>query len=98
MHLVPVDWILIAFYFAFVLGVGYVLRRSTRNSSDFFLSGRALPAWVTGLAYVSANLGAQEVIGRGVSGAKYGMITSHFYWTAIPAMVFAGIFMVPFYY
>src|SRR5262245_507598 len=70
-----------------------------KTSSDFFLSGRSIPAWITGLAFISANLGAQEVIGMGASGAKYGIMTSHFYWVgAIPAMVFVGIFMMPFYY
>jgi SSS family solute:Na+ symporter len=88
-----------AVYFAFVLGIGLLLRRSARTSTDFFLSGRSLPAWVTGLAFLSANLGAQEVIGMGASGAKYGIATSHFYWIgAIPAMVFVGLFMMPFYY
>src|SRR5271170_3705709 len=70
-----------------------------RTSNDFFLAGRSIPAWVCGLAFISANLGAQEVIGMGASGAKYGIITSHFYWIgAIPAMIFVGIFMMPFYY
>jgi SSS family solute:Na+ symporter len=70
-----------------------------RTSNDFFLAGRSIPAWVCGLAFISANLGAQEVIGMGASGAKYGIVTSHFYWIgAIPAMVFVGIFMMPFYY
>src|SRR5207302_2291982 len=70
-----------------------------KTSTDFFLAGRAIPAWVCGLAFLSANLGAQEVIGMGASGAKYGIATSHFYWIgAIPAMVFVGIFMMPFYY
>jgi SSS family solute:Na+ symporter len=70
-----------------------------RTSTDFFLSGRSLPAWITGIAFISANLGAQEVIGMGASGAKYGIATSHFYWVgAIPAMVFVGLFMMPFYY
>src|SRR4051794_3089424 len=70
-----------------------------RSSTDFFLSGRSIPAWVAGLAFLSANLGAQEVIGMAASGAKYGIATSHFYWVgAIPAMVFVGIFMMPFYY
>src|SRR2546426_4937820 len=86
-------------YSAFVLGIGVLLRRSVRTSEDFFLSGRSIPAWVTGLAFLSANLGAQEVIGMGASGAKYGIATSHFYWIgAIPAMVFIGLFMMPFYY
>src|SRR5687768_5633952 len=70
-----------------------------RNSTDFFLSGRSMPAWIAGLAFLSANLGAQEVIGMAASGAKYGIETSHFYWIgAIPAMVFVGVFMMPFYY
>jgi SSS family solute:Na+ symporter len=88
-----------AIYFAAVLGVGWILRRVMRTSTDFFLSGRSLPAWITGIAFISANLGAQEVIGMGASGAKYGIATSHFYWVgAIPAMVFVGLFMMPFYY
>src|SRR6058998_1941615 len=86
-------------YFGFVLGIGAMLRRYVHTSEDFFLSGRSIPAWVTGLAFISANLGAQEVIGMGASGAKYGIATSHFYWVgAIPAMVFVGLFMMPFYY
>jgi len=86
-------------YFVFVLGIGFALKRYMRTSSDFFLAGRSIPAWVCGLAFISANLGAQEVIGMGASGAKYGIITSQFYWIgAIPAMVFVGIFMMPFYY
>ncbi|HEX7958493.1 MAG TPA: sodium:solute symporter family protein, partial [Terriglobales bacterium] len=85
--------------FAFVLGTGVALRRHTKTSTDFFLAGRAIPAWVAGLAFLSANLGAQEVVGMAASGAKYGISTSHFYWIgAIPAMIFVGIFMMPFYY
>jgi solute:Na+ symporter, SSS family len=80
-------------------GIGFFLRRFMRSSSDFLASGRSIPAWVAGLAFLSANLGAQEVIGMAASGAKYGIATSHFYWLgAIPAMVFVGIFMMPFYY
>ena len=98
-YLTPIDYFVMAVYFAVVLGVGWVLRRSTRTSSDFFQSGRSLPPWVTGLAFLSANLGAQEVIGMGASGAKYGIATAHFYWVgAIPAMVFVALFMMPFYY
>jgi SSS family solute:Na+ symporter len=86
-------------YFVFVLGIGFALKRYMRTSNDFFLAGRSIPAWVCGLAFISANLGAQEVIGMGASGAKYGIITSQFYWIgAIPAMIFVGIFMMPFYY
>ncbi len=98
-HLGPVDYTLLILYFAFVLGIGWALRRGVKSSEDFFLSGRSIPTWIAGLAFLSANLGAQEVIGMGASGAKYGMMTSHFYWVgAIPAMVFVGIFMMPFYY
>src|SRR5213083_2252661 len=94
-----VDYAIMLLYFAFVLGIGAMLRRYVHTSEDFFLSGRSIPAWVTGLAFISANLGAQEVIGMGASGAKYGIATSHFYWVgAIPAMVFVGLFMMPFYY
>src|ERR1700726_1331479 len=94
-----IDWLILALYFAFVLGIGVVLKSSVKTSTDFLLAGRSIPAWVAGLAFMSANLGAQEVIGMGASGAKYGIATSHFYWIgAIPAMVFVGIFMMPFYY
>ena len=99
MNLTSIDWIIMLVYFVFVLGIGWALKRYMKTSKDFFLSGRSLPAWITGLAFISANLGAQEVIGMGASGAKYGIATSHFYWIgAIPAMVFVGIFMMPFYY
>ncbi len=98
-QLTTLDYVVMAIYFVVVLGIGWALRRMMRTSTDFFLSGRSLPPWVTGLAFLSANLGAQEVIGMGASGAQYGIATSHFYWIgAIPAMVFVGIFMMPFYY
>jgi SSS family solute:Na+ symporter len=94
-----IDYAIMVVYFVFVLGIGFALKRFMRTSTDFFLSGRSIPAWITGLAFISANLGAQEVIGMGASGAKYGIATSHFYWIgAIPAMIFVGIFMMPFYY
>src|SRR6267143_687902 len=99
MNLTAIDWIIMLVYFVFVLGIGFLLKRKVKTSTDFFLAGRAIPAWVCGLAFISANLGAQEVIGMAASGAKYGIATSHFYWIgAIPAMVFVGIFMMPFYY
>jgi SSS family solute:Na+ symporter len=86
-------------YSLFVVGIGIALKRYMKTSTDFFLAGRSIPAWVCGLAFISANLGAQEVIGMAASGAKYGIATSHFYWIgAIPAMAFVGIFMMPFYY
>src|SRR6202167_3895186 len=93
------DYLILLVYFVFVIGIGAMLKRQMKASTDFFLSGRSIPAWVTGLAFISANLGAQEVIGMAASGAQYGIMTSHFYWVgAIPAMVFLSIFMMPFYY
>ena len=98
-HLGHVDYLIVSIYFVFVILIGVFLKRSMKGSKDFFLSGRSIPAWITGLAFLSANLGAQEVIGMAASGAQYGIMTSHFYWIgAIPAMVFLGIFMMPFYY
>jgi SSS family solute:Na+ symporter len=94
-----IDYLILAIYFAFVLGIGYWLRHRVRSSEEFFLSGRSIPLWIAGLAFVAANLGAQEVIGMAASGAKYGIMTVHFYWIgAIPAMIFVGLFMMPFYY
>jgi SSS family solute:Na+ symporter len=98
-QLAPIDYLILGLYFVFVIGIGWMLKRYMRSSTDFFLSGRSIPAWVAGLAFLSANLGAQEVIGMAASGAKYGIMTSHFYWVgAIPAMLFVGLFMMPFYY
>jgi SSS family solute:Na+ symporter len=98
-HLAWIDKAILAIYFIFVIGIGWMLKRYMKGSAEFFMSGRSIPAWVTGLAFLSANLGAQEVIGMAASGAKYGIMTSHFYWVgAIPAMVFLAIFMMPFYY
>ena len=98
-HLSPVDYAILVIYFLFVMGIGFALKRFMKGGSSFLTSGRSIPAWVTGLAFLSANLGAQEVIGMAASGAKYGIMTSHFYWVgAIPAMVFLAIFMMPFYY
>src|SRR5688572_19607133 len=99
MRLGPIDYAVIALYFAFVLTIGFVQKRRVKSSNDFLMSGRSIPLWITSLAFISANLGAQEVLGMAASGAKYGMMTSHFYWLgAIPAMVFLGLFMMPFYY
>jgi len=99
LKLTSVDWAIMMLYFVFVLGIGFALKRYMKTSKDFFQAGRALPAWICGLAFISANLGAQEVIGMGASGAKYGLETAHFYGIgAIPAMIFVGIFMMPFYY
>jgi SSS family solute:Na+ symporter len=97
--LTAIDWTIMIVYLVFVLGIGLALKRYMKTSTDFFLAGRSIPAWVCGLAFISANLGAQEVIGMAASGAKYGISTSHFYWIgAIPAMIFVGVFMMPFYY
>jgi SSS family solute:Na+ symporter len=94
-----VDYLLIALYFVFVLGIGLSARASVSSSIDFFLSGRSLPAWVTGLAFISANLGAVEIMGMSANGAQYGMATFHYYWIgAIPAMLFLAVVMMPFYY
>jgi solute:Na+ symporter, SSS family len=94
-----IDYAILAIYVIFVIGIGFALRRYMKSSSDFLTSGRSIPAWVTGLAFISANLGALELVGMAASGAKYGIATSHFYWVgAIPAMVFLAVFMMPFYY
>jgi SSS family solute:Na+ symporter len=94
-----IDYLIVAIYFLFVLGIGWMLKSTMKGSGDFLTSARSIPGWVAGLAFLSANLGAQEVIGMAASGAKYGIMTSHFYWVgAIPAMVFLGVFMMPFYY
>ncbi|HEY0472941.1 MAG TPA: sodium:solute symporter family protein [Kribbella sp.] len=94
-----IDYIIIALYFTFVLGIGYLAKRAVSNSLDFFLSGRSLPAWVTGLAFISANLGAIEIMGMSANGAQYGMPTVHYFWIgAVPAMLFLGVVMMPFYY
>lgn len=98
-HLLWIDYLIIALYFIFVISIGVVLKKQMKTSEDFLLSGRSVPSWITGLAFLSANLGALEMIGMAASGAKYGMLTSHFYWIgAVPAMVFVAIFMMPFYY
>lgn len=99
MVLHAVDYIILILYFAFVLGIGWFLKRTVSTSEDFLTSRHSVPLWITSLAFVAANLGAQELIGMCASGAKYGIMTSHFYWVgAIPAMVFMGVFMMPFYF
>ena len=95
----PVDYLIIFLYFAVVLGIGLMARRQVSDSLDFFLSGRSLPAWVTGLAFISANLGAVEIMGMSANGAEIGLPTVHYFWVgAIPAMLFLGVVMMPFYY
>jgi len=94
-----IDYVLVAVYFAVVLLIGLAARRRISDSLDFFLAGRSLPAWITGLAFISANLGAVEIIGMSANGAQYGMPTMHYYWIgAVPAMLFLGVVMMPFYY
>lgn len=99
LQLSPVDWFLLGVYFAAIIAIGLYTRRAVSSSGDFFLAGRSMPAWVTGLAFISANLGALEIIGGAANGAQYGAAAVHFYWLgAIPAMVFLGVVMMPFYY
>jgi SSS family solute:Na+ symporter len=98
-HLAWIDYTILLAYVAFVLGIGFALTRYMKTSSDFLTSARSIPTWVTGLAFISANLGALELVGMAASGAKYGIATAHFYWVgAIPAMIFLAVFMMPFYY
>src|SRR5580700_1745696 len=99
MTLTLVDYSILAVYFAFVLGIGFFIRKRVHTSEDFLTSHHSVPVWITSLAFIAANLGAQEVMGMCASGAKYGLMTAHFYWLgAVPAMMFIGVFMMPFYY
>src|SRR5436309_13177009 len=99
LKLAVVDYFILALYFVFVLGIGWRLRKKISTSGDFLTSGRSVPVWITSLAFLAANLGAQELVGMSASGAKYGIMTFHFYWIgAVPAMLFVGLFMMPFYY
>ena len=99
LHPSGIDYVIIAIYFAVVLGIGFVARLSIKTDLDFFLSGRSLPAWITGLAFIAANLGALEILGQSANGAQYGVPAVHYYWIgAVPAMVFLGLVMMPFYY
>ncbi len=99
MHLQLVDYSIIALYFLFVIGIGWMLKKRVKTGNDFLMSNRKIPLWITSLAFISANLGAQEVLGMSASGAKYGLYTIHFYWLgAAFAMIFLGIYMMPFYY
>lgn len=94
-----IDYLILALYFLFVIGIGYYLKRQVTTSSDFLTSSRSVPLWITSLAFVATNLGAVELVGMCASGAKYGVMTFHFYWVgAVPAMLFVGVFMMPFYY
>ena len=97
--LTPIDWLIILLYFVAIIGIGLYLRRFTKTGEDFFLAGRRNSSWVAGLAFLSANLGALEILGWTGGTMKYGMSVAHFYWIgAIPAMLFLGLYMMPFYY
>lgn len=99
MKLEVVDYLVIVIYFLFVVTIGYVLKKKIKTGNDFLMSNRNIPLWITSLAFISANLGAQEVLGMAANGAKYGLYTMHFYWLgASLAMIFLGVFMMPFYY
>jgi solute:Na+ symporter, SSS family len=99
LHPSTVDYVILAIYFVVVLGIGFVARLAIKTDLDFFLSGRSLPAWITGLAFIAANLGALEILGQAANGAQYGVAAVHYYWLgAVPAMVFLGLVMMPFYY
>src|SRR5207237_3147410 len=98
-HLSAVDLVIIAFYFLLVLAIGFYLKRFAKTGEDFFLAGREMTAWVAGLAFVSANLGSLELLGWAGSAYQYGIMAAHWYWIgAIPAMVFLGLVVMPFYY
>ena len=98
-HLGTVDWLIVVLYFVFIIGIGLYLKRHGDEEEDFFLAGRRNSSWVAGIAFVSANLGALEILGWTGGTVKYGMFVSHFYWIgAVPAMLFLGLYMMPFYY
>jgi solute:Na+ symporter, SSS family len=99
LHPSTIDYVILGIYFVVVLGIGFAARLLIKTDLDFFLSGRSLPAWITGLAFIAANLGALEILGQAANGAQYGVAAVHYYWIgAVPAMVFLGLFMMPFYY
>ena len=98
-HLSPIDSIIIVFYFALVLAIGFYLKRRSNTSEDYFLAGREMTAWIAGLSFLSANLGALELMGWAGASYQYGIMAAHWYWIgAIPAMLFLGLVMMPFYY
>src|SRR6059058_990411 len=98
-HLSPVDVVIVVFYFALVLTIGWYLKGRANTGEDFFMAGREMTAWVAGLSFLSANLGALELMGWAGSAYQYGILATHWYWIgAIPAMLFLGIVMMPFYY
>src|SRR5579875_4222354 len=98
-HLSPVDIIILLLYFAVVVFIGFYVKGSTNTSEEFFLAGREMTAWIAGLSFVSANLGSLELMGWAGASYQYGILAAHWYWIgAIPAMLFLGIVMMPFYY
>jgi SSS family solute:Na+ symporter len=98
-HLSTVDLVIIIFYFALVLAIGFYLRGRANTGEDFFMAGREMTAWVAGLSFLSANLGALELMGWAGSAYQYGLLATHWYWIgAIPAMLFLALVMMPFYY
>ncbi|TGL56337.1 Na+/galactose cotransporter [Leptospira ognonensis] len=95
----PIDFLIIFVFVIFMIIIGYLLKRRMKGSVDFLLAGRKIPGWITGIAFISANISALELLGMSASGAEYGFLTFHFYYLgAIPGMIFLGIFMMPFYY
>jgi solute:Na+ symporter, SSS family len=98
-HLAPVDILILILYFCFVVFIGFYVKGSTNTSEQFFLAGREMSAWIAGLSFVSANLGSLELMGWAGAAYEYGILATHWYWIgAIPAMLFLGIVMMPFYY
>ena len=98
-HLAPVDVLILLLYFALVVFIGFYVKGSTNTSEEFFLAGREMSAWIAGLSFVSANLGSLELMGWAGAAYEYGVLATHWYWIgAIPAMLFLGIVMMPFYY
>src|SRR5664279_3549732 len=98
-HLSAVDIVIIAFYFAMVLWIGFYLKQQAKTGEDFFMAGREMTAWIAGLSFLSANLGSLELMGWAGAAYQYGILATHWYWIgAIPAMLFLGLVMMPFYY
>jgi solute:Na+ symporter, SSS family len=98
-HLSPVDLAIIIFYFVLVLTIGFYLKGQSNTGEDFFMAGREMTAWIAGLSFLSANLGALELMGWAGAAYQYGILAAHWYWIgAIPAMLFLGLVMMPFYY
>ena len=98
-HLTTTDFVIIVFYFGLVLAIGFYLKGRSNTGEDFFMAGREMTAWIAGLSFLSANLGALELLGWAASSYQYGILAAHWYWIgAIPAMLFLALVMMPFYY